>query len=375
MKTQAWICAAVAAILIGNLVQAQERRLFGRKKCPPPCDVIPEYPAGPSLDRSQPPADSTAQPPQSDAFNEALASAGEGGTQPAAGYMPGMFGDIIGGQIRTGVNLGGSGFTVVGMPNPSQNAGFKIAENDSPRPTNRVYYNYNYFGNIDVSLGDPGVPFLQVNRHTVGVEKTFFHENASVGLRIPFLTFAGDPGYESRFTGDLSIITKYAILNNPDTGNIFSVGLVIGTPTGGTPLLGVPGQQTVLPRIFDVTLQPFFGYIYSISPSLYVHGFHSVAVPTDFNDVTFMSNDVGVGYWLYRNPDGVIQGIVPTVEIHVNTPFTHRDPAGNVFMIDQTTLTAGGYFVLARATFGGAVGVPFTGPHQIEAVASCTLRF
>jgi hypothetical protein len=371
MKAQYWLTVVVTAALIGGAGQAQERRLFGRQPCPPPCECVPgTMPAEPSKT-----TEPSAMPPQSNAFNEALASAGEAGTQPATSYMPGMFGDIIGGQVRTVVNLGGSGLTPVAMPNPSQNAGFKIAENESPRPTNRFYYNYNFFGNVDVSVGQP-VPFLQVHRHTIGFEKTVLGENASIGLRLPFLSLGGDPGYSSQYVGDLSVIMKAAIINNQETGNLLSVGLVIGTPTGETPSFpGGRGQRLFMPRIFDVILQPFFGYIYNLSPDWYVHGFHSVSVPTDFNDVTFMSNDVGIGYWLYRNDEGILKGIIPTAEIHINTPFTHRDITANLFMIDQSTLTGGVTFAFARSTLGGAVGVPFNGPHQIEAVATCTIRY
>jgi hypothetical protein len=375
MKARIWLATAMAAALLGGVGQAQERRLFGRPNCPPPCECPPGYAPSIMPDSTKPDSERPAIPPESNAFNEALASAGESGTQPPTSYMPGMFGDIIGGQVRTVVNLGGSGLTPVAMPNPSQNAAFKIAENESPRPTNRFYYNYNFFGNVDVSVGPP-VPFLQVHRHTLGFEKTVLGENASVGLRLPLLSLGGDPGYSSQYVGDLSVILKVAVINNQETGNLLSLGLVIGTPTGETPTFpGGLGQRIVMPRIFDTILQPFFGYIYNLTPDLYVHGFHSVSVPTDFNDVTYMGNDVGVGYWLYRNLDGVLKGIIPTVEIHINTPFTHRDITANLFMTDQSTLTGGATFAFARSSIGGAVGVPFNGPHQIEAVVTCTLRY
>src|SRR5262245_23849852 len=374
MKARYWLAAAMTA-LVCCAGAAQERRLFGRPNCPPPCECPPGYPPLSTPDSTKPATEPPPIPPASNAFSEAMASAGESGTQPPTSYMPGMFGDIIGGQVRTVVNLGGSGLTPVAMPNPSQNAAFKISENESPRPTNRFYYNYNFFGNVDVSVGPP-VPFLQVHRHTIGFEKTVLGDYGSVGLRLPLLSLGGDPGYSSQYVGDLSVILKAAIINSQETGNVLSTGLVIGTPTGETPSFpGVRGQRLVMPRIFDTILQPFFGYIYNISPDLYVHGFHSVAVPTDFNDVTFMSNDVGVGLWVYRNLDGILKGVIPTVEIHINTPFTHRDITANLFMTDQTTLTAGTTFAFARSAVGGAVGVPFNGPHQIEAVVTCTLRY
>ena len=104
-----------------------------------------------------------------------------------------------------------------------------------------------------------------------------------------------------------------------------------------------------------------------------MHGFNSTSVPIDASDVTFMSNDVGLGYWFYRGA-GSLRGVVPTVEIHVNTPFDHRN-TGPIIMGDQLTLTAGSYFLFSHAVFGGAVGIPLVGPNQIEALASINWRF
>src|SRR5262249_29857955 len=55
---------------------------------------------------------------------------------------------------------------------------FKIADNESPRPQDRVFVNYNYFDRI---LGTS----VDLNRETLGFEKTFLDGNASVGMRVP----------------------------------------------------------------------------------------------------------------------------------------------------------------------------------------------
>jgi hypothetical protein len=153
--------------------------------------------------------------------------------------------------------------------------------------------------------------------------------------------------------------------------------MVIRTPTSSTlTFRDANGQRTLAqPRIDDVVLQPFAGYIYNLTPYVYFQGFHSLAVPTSRVDVTFMSNDLGLGFWLLRNPESnLIQAIVPTVEMHINTPFSNRQP-GLVIMQDQVSLTAGAYFVFPRSSIGGAVGVPFVGLHTVEAIASYQLRF
>ena len=378
MNRMTCLLVVLTAVVTAGEGRTQERRWLGRQNCPPPCDCPPLLP--PSARPNEPNAMSpSAQAPQSNAFNEALASAGESGTQPAAGYMPGFFGDILGGCVASQVFLGASGNAIACMPNPATSSGFNITEGESPRPQNRVYYNYNFFGNVAVDVGanNFAIPVAQVSRHVIGFEKTLFDERASVGLRLPFLSIGGDPAYQAAAVCDMSIIAKYAFIQNPETGNVLSGGMVIRVPTSSTLVFrDATGQRTLdQARIDDVSLQPFVGYIYNFTENLYFQGFHSIAFPTARVDVTFMCNDVGFGYWLLRNPEGnLIQGIVPTLEMHINTPFSNRT-LQPVHMEDQVTLTTGAYFVLPRSAIGLAVGVPFAGLNTIEAIASYQLRF
>ena len=146
---------------------------------------------------------------------------------------------------------------------------------------------------------------VNVYRETLGFEKTLFDDNFSVGMRLPLIQthqgvqaapdvgqvngfFAGtlggnvavndvnDPIGLSEF-GDLSIVLKYALLNDRQTGNVFSTGLVVTVPTGG----GIP---TVDGTLHPTLIQPYVGYIVNFD-RLYVHGFSSVAASTDARDV------------------------------------------------------------------------------------------
>lgn len=398
-----------AAVLVAaGSAPAQNRlRLFGSNRpCPPTpyapadCPPLPALsgtsgtPLAPALPGQQQPGQpgelppmtdpaAAAQPPSSSAFSQALASAGESGTQAGASYMPGFFGDLIASCIGQEVFVPEQGMTrVICSPNVSQMGSIKLAEGDSPRPQDRIYYQYNYFGGVEVNIPDPAAPLMSVHRHVLGFEKTLLGGDASVGLRLPFFNLGGDSeAYQTSFVGDLTIITKYALRNNPETGNVLSTGLVITTPTGGSPdlMINAMGEREEQRRYRPVLLQPFIGYIWNPTNRLFFQGYHSVAVPTDSNDPTFMSNGLGLGYWLYRNPgDSIIQGIIPTFEVHVNTPFNHREAhnLGETLMGDSVNLTMGTYVVMPRSSFGGAVGVPLAfGPHQIEAVARYTLRY
>lgn len=378
MNRMTCLLVVLAALVAAGEGRSQDRRRLCKPNCPPAFECPSPY--APPVNPNEPNAPSPqAQPPQSNAFSEALASAGESGTQPAASYLPGFFGDILGGCVASQVFLGGSGNAIACMPNPATSSGFNITEGESPRPQNRVYYNYNFFGNVAVDVGanNFAIPVAQVSRHVIGFEKTLFDDRASVGLRLPFLSIGGDPAYQAAAVCDMSIITKWAFIDNPETGNVLTGGMVIRVPTSSTLMFrDATGQRTLAQdRVDDVGLQPFVGYIYNITDNLYFQGFHSIAIPTARVDVTFMSNDVGFGYWLLRRPDGnLIQAIVPTLEMHVNTPFSNRT-LQPIHMEDQVTLTSGAYFVLPRSAIGLAVGVPFAGLNTIEAIASYQLRF
>ena len=101
-------------------------------------------------------------------------------------------------------------------------------------------------------------------------------------------------------------------------------------------------------------------------------------VPTNSLDVTILTNDLGIGWWLYRNAnDRFIQGLIPTFETHVNVPLDNSDPSLPISFQTQFNITAGVYAVLPRAIMGFAVGVPLVGPrpYDYEISANCTLRF
>jgi hypothetical protein len=65
-----------------------------------------------------------------------------------------------------------------------------------------------------------------------------------------------------------------------------------------------------------------------------------------------------------------VNAVVPTLEVHVNTPLNHRgvlgltDPAGNPDLVD---LTGGVQFeFLDRSSLGIAFAMPVTGPRMFD---------
>lgn len=262
--------------------------------------------------------------------------------------------------------------------------GFKIADNQSPMPQDRVFYTFDYFNNLNGAVNQrlgSSISSMQAYRELLGIEKTFWGGNASLGLRMPIDTLwtsSNNPTLRNGSTavGDLSFFSKFVLWANPNNGNLLSGGLAVTVPNGPSSFAGSPSTA----GFRDVQFQPFLGYIVRRG-DLYLQGFTAIDVPTDPNDVTMWYNDVALGYFVYRNeaPTAVLSAIVPTFEVHLSDPLNHRgafrfnDPAGTPDILD---LTFGSSFILRKrlvASFG--VAFPVTGPHPFDVEALALLNF
>jgi hypothetical protein len=247
---------------------------------------------------------------------------------------------------------------------------FKISDNESPRPTDRVFFTYNYFDRA----GAGGTTF-GLDRELIGFEKTFLDGNASFGLRLPFTqtTLGSDLGsFANHEIGDMTLVSKFAFINDAETGNVASAGLALTIPSADHSLVLVDGTT-----LHSVLFQPYVAWLIN-ADSFYAQGFHSLAVPTDGVEVTELNNDVGFGYWLYKSPAGFLRGIVPTFEGHLFTPLNHSNSADLIYAPNILTLTAGVNFVMpGNSTLGVAVATPVTGPRpdNFEAIVSLNFRF
>jgi hypothetical protein len=272
-------------------------------------------------------------------------------------FAPTMFGDII--AILIGIKDGTSNTRAA--PISVAYGAVKVAENESPLPQDRVFLTDNYYKNV---LG-----VVDFHRQMLGFEKTFLDGDASFGMRLPF--FEIDDGDSHRVkTDDLNFLFKYALLSDHETGSVLSTGLVVTAPTGA--VFQTPSGKEK--RI--ALIQPFLGYLWS-DDRLYLHGFSSLVVPTESPAPTILFNDIGVGYWLYRS-SGILHGIVPTFETHVNTPLSHRDAGDVLRRVDSVDLTLGTHFVLCNGSSAGVgVATPVTGPRlfDVELLAQVNFRF
>lgn len=342
---------------------------------PPPIQTAPTTPIAP------PPKTDAAPAPEAP-VPEPLTSAALGDTSTAVAFNPTMFGDLLSSsRVRSSSSSSSFGRRATsssrssssqGFPRASA-AGFRISDNSSPRPMDRIYFTYNHFG--DVNAGTGTAPF-DVNRETIGIEKTLLGGNASVGVRLPFqqasTTFGGLQGSQ---VGDISLYGKYAIVNDPTTGDVLSIGLGLTLPTGDS-IRDASGKD------YNTTLyQPFIGWIKYFSPDFFAQAFHSMVIADASRDVSAVGNDIALGYWLYRGTgDSLIRGVIPTIEGHLYDPLNHRGSSSNAafFANDTFTLTGGVSFAIGnRSLLGLALAAPLTGPrpNDWEGIVTFNLRY
>lgn len=253
--------------------------------------------------------------------------------------------------------------------------GFKVAENQTPWPVDRVYGWFNYFTDVNQDINErfnAPISDVRVYRESFGFEKTFLRDQrASISLQMPVNTVTANspiPGLGGTSTafGNLTTIFKYALFYDRPTGQIFTLGFAVTAPTGPGRFANAPS----LPVLNYTELHPFIGYLWS-RDRLYVQGFSAVDVPTNSRDVTLLRNSVGIGYLVYQDEarNAKLNALAPTFEVHVNNPLNHRgysltDIAGTP---DMVSLTGGlNAFVFNRARLGFGVVTPVTGPRPFS---------
>ena len=268
--------------------------------------------------------------------------------------------------------------------------GLKIAENQSPRPQDRVFFSFNYFSNVNGALNQrfaAPVSDIRVYRYILGFEKTFDNGNGSIGVRMPIDTVTSNPRFPARFRQDggtttslnnLSIFAKYILKQDPKTGSLISAGFAVSPTTGGGTFAGARYLQYINTTQF----QPFLGYIWNRG-NFYLQGFSAFEFPVNQNQVTEMFNDVGVGYFVLRSddPHRFLTAVAPTFEVHVNSPLNHRafdNPNETAGTADVVNLTTGVNFEFSHnsvLTLGFVTPVTGPRPFSYEALVLFNFRF
>jgi hypothetical protein len=304
-------------------------------------------------------------------FPSATYDLGEGapaqyGSDLAVNDAPNMIGDLLssGGYILSSSTDGLSNIPIAGGDRR-----FKISENMSPLPRDRVYYAFNGFQQGARTFDGREI---DVNRHTFGAEKTFLDRTASVEFRMPIIQGASavqsfdfnqqnDDGVEF---GNMTIIPK--IMLSEGDRHIVSAGLGINLPTareGAITFNGNLAQRFLTIDNQSVHLSPFLGLLLLPGSNTYIISFAQVDFDTAGNNVVdgagnvlgvyqdqnLFHFDVAVGRYFYRNDGARLSGLSAQIEIHYTSTLQDADEVsfsgGDIFnpynRLDLLTLTGG----------------------------------
>lgn len=280
-----------------------------------------------------------------------------------------MFGDSLyrSGVITAmeGLSGGGSMTLVSDVPLAGGASRVLVAEHNKAVPTNRVYFNYNYYHNalesrVSGLSAMAGGPFSvgrekSINVYTLGAERTFAEGAWSAEVRMPLAgdyDFRYEPGIgltergvvHGGHIGNLAMIFKRVMYE--DDATVFSAGIGVDTPTGSD-----ARAETTLTRYTiknqSVYLLPYIAMLRNPNDSFFWHGFAQLDVPTAGNlvrftslppdvaasgdlgrltDQTLLHIDVGSGYWFYRQPQSrILTGVAAISEIHYTDTLQKTD--------------------------------------------------
>ena len=151
-------------------------------------------------------------------------------------------------------------------PTPAAGVGrFKMADDTSPLPQDRVILDYSYYSGLSYGAGAVAVPAtnvrLGVNEFEPGFEKTFFNGAASFELRAPMssINVIG-----SQF-GNLGMALKGLVLSQDDLD--VSAGMSMNVPTGPGVNYQLTGLVPPAPVIFAQGLSPLRTSPFTCFPS------------------------------------------------------------------------------------------------------------
>ncbi len=315
-----------------------------------------------------------------------------GATHGSTSSAPAMIGDFFGGSFLFSDDEGGNGMSggeriaTVTIPVAGGDRRFKIAENVSPMPRDRVFLNYNHFEN---ALNDRRGRPVSLERFAPGLEKTFFDEQTSIEARLPFARgLSSTQDFNSDDTqglelSNLSIAFK-AILLGGDRW-LISGGTTLTLPTGDGYAEAFDGDKYFFIDNDAVHLAPYIGWLIQPNSDWFAQGF----IQTDFDlngnrvrsaglgdlgkiqDQNLLFVDASIGRWLiqldrhgsrqaYSGPLGNLNGIAAITELHYTMTMNDADRVADITNpfqhVDVLNLTAALHFQFGRSSlrFGAA---------------------
>jgi hypothetical protein len=347
----------------------------------------------------------------------------------------------LGTNVSAGFGVGASvAAAAAGLPIPQANATsatitsnttplifpglFTAAVSQSAVPTDRVFFEYGYTDRFAVAGPTGPRAGFNLNTYTIGVEKTFFDNMASIYVSVPFLDATSNrSGQPIDGIGNVNAGFKILFWRDMQTGSALSGGFTVSAPTGrdtefrqrlditftgGTqpalvpnpPPVGTILTATQTTRLNPTYLQPYVAGLW-VRDRLFVHEYFGVIVPTDSRVATIINNNLTIGYEIYNNPNGMLRTITPIAGVQLLLPTNHVNNsatpttttvAANITCLDTTIpsqlanqafgfpnqvfLSGGAQFGLGdRALFSAGVVVPVAGPRGFNIGVSVGLNY
>ena len=312
------------------------------------------------------------------------------------------------GGTDTNISNGGGGGNASGTPPPPPppripRAGglasrrVKLAENNSPIPTDRWILNHNYFSDVD-GIGN-------VNRYTFGFEKSFADGLKSFEVRFSFANtlsnvqiFNGASNTVSRNRSDEAgnlVLNYKSVVWGLDDG-VITAGMGVALPTADDQFLFNPSGQLLMKFHNDAAhLMPFIAFVRMPTDKLFIQGYAQADFASSANpalalisngspglspiakikDVPLLFLDIAFAYKLIEDREGWINAVTPLLELHYSMGMGRQDrlrfhpssPLNDAFdlggpdRISVLNLTAGASLQLGDSIFvRPAVSIPLS---------------
>ncbi len=301
----------------------------------------------------------------------------------------GLTGSVLVGGFAQGINI-----TLPRTGN--QVSRYKISDQTSPIPRDRILFSYSGFNSVPFSGGT-----VDVQRMVPGFEKTFNSGDSSIEVRMPFAsTLDHDQiingngvlmGGTATQLGNLSFTLKQLVAQGENSA--ISTGLILELPTAEDIIYS--NAVTEIQRASEsVQLSPFIGGLVTPTERTFFQAFGQIAFDTNgetvvvtdrtlggngvgrLQDPTTLFADLQAGVWAYRNEDAFrlseLSGIAGLLEIHFNQALQKTDSmtalvGGNTYTfgsrdkIAVANLTAGSTFEFGKqSTLTCAYVIPLT---------------
>lgn len=251
-----------------------------------------------------------------------------------------MFGDTFVGLLDVATDNDG----VMGgarIPFPGGSNRLVIARNNSALTRDRFYVAYEHTtGAMSASSQAASITNASLDRTILGLEKTFFDDQASLEIRLPF---AAQRDFRfNRFSiqsdgefGNVALIGKLQLVKTRH--RVISTGIAVQLPTGGDISGEFDGNAFTIEND-AVVISPFLAFASASDCSnwfwqgfaqtdYYAKGntFSGLGQSVEYDGQSLLRLSGGGGRWFFRKNNGLLRGLAGIVELHFTSTLDEAD--------------------------------------------------